>query len=131
MWRRKAFPRSTLNRSRSNHAPHSNARPHPEHANPKNRYRVGRRENWIFRLSKPHKTRLKSERGFRLPFFLLNLNTHIVLFVCPHLNPRLSEFLIVCLNEAPNGMGTKLIIEKRYMCKWVGASRFSWPVVRC
>lgn len=53
--------------------------PPPKHANPKNRYTVGGRENWIFRLSKPHKTRQKSERGILVAFFLLlNLNTHIV-----------------------------------------------------
>lgn len=45
-----------------------------KHANPKNRYRVGRRENWIFRLSKPHKTRQSDVRGrlFGCPFFTLS-----------------------------------------------------------
>lgn len=118
---------STLNNSRSNHAPHSNARPHPEHANPKNRYRVGRRENWIFRLSKPHKTRQKSKRGISVALFFLfsfNLNTHIVLFVHPHLNPRLSEFQIVCLNEAPKQNENELDNGKTLYVRigWVGQS---------
>lgn len=41
-----------------------------KHANPKNRYSVGRRENWIFRLSKPHQTR---QRSFSVALFQPNV----------------------------------------------------------
>lgn len=44
-----------------------------KHANPKNRYSVGRRENWIFRLSKPHKTR---QRSFSVALFHPSKRSH-------------------------------------------------------
>jgi hypothetical protein len=58
-------------------------------SDPENRYRVGRRENWIFRLSKPHKTLARGSSGraevfgclFFLPFFVVVEHKFVLCFL--------------------------------------------------
>lgn len=78
---------TSATRARSNHTPHSPlCRPFSA-LRKKNRYRVGRRENWIFRLSKPHNTPTRGRRAFRCLFLLLNVNGEHSYCVLPPQTP--------------------------------------------